>query len=280
MPEEPKLPWPGYRLRDGWRMLAVGEVIVDSDILSFCRPPEFDWRQTCSGGCIHNNSYPHFHRTDPNATLPPVEPIPVEPVQAEPGVDVRRALEIVGDTITELRRERDDLRKQVETLEAKVPELREIAVEAITAKPSQTMQPKRLEWRYANDYWSTSYYRVYVNEDGLFSPYRLDALIEDRPVSTLAEAQDICQDHADEQQRPKVEQPKAEAPAVAIEWPEGAIALTRDANGKVFFTLPDEEGYVWNAAARYTGPDPFPPDMPWQKCYLINPARMPGKPQD
>lgn len=67
-----------------------------------------------------------------------------------------------------------------------------------------------------------------------------------------------------------VERPKAESPVVAINWPADAIALVKDRSGFTSFYLPKAGGsWDWQ---RHTGPDPFPPGMPWDKCFLINPA--------
>lgn len=127
MSEETKLPWPGYRLRPGWRMLELGDRLSTAAVFA----SEFGWQyfpESRSGElCIGLNDC--FVSTHPNATLPPVEPIPVEPIASDPSDVVRRALDAIEMTagrlraavagesiIADLRRERGELRKQVETL--------------------------------------------------------------------------------------------------------------------------------------------------------------------
>lgn len=72
-------PWPGYRVKDGWRRLAVGETPVEGSVFANPReyPPMLWWKAGL--GCeITDIHYPHFHRTRRDADLPPVEPIPTQ----------------------------------------------------------------------------------------------------------------------------------------------------------------------------------------------------------
>jgi len=57
-------------------------------------------------------------------------------------------------------------------------------------------------------------------------------------------------------------------PTPAIEWPEGAICLVKDGCGKRFICFND---ISW-ASEAYAGPDPFPADLPWNKCIIYRPA--------
>lgn len=133
---------------------------------------------------------------------------------------------------------------------------------------ARPVSPKRLEWTWDAVFscWRSAPYSIFCGTaSGMFS------VAGASPVScdTLAEAKAACQRHADEQKRPTVEQPKAKTPAVEIQWPEGAISITRDRSGKLFCTTRHARGWYLFA---YHGPDPFPANLDWRQCYLINPA--------
>lgn len=72
--EEQKLPWPDYRLRNGWRMLSDGEMIVDGDVFHDCD----EWDASTRIGQRVEFGEIYFRRTRPDADLPPVEPIPAD----------------------------------------------------------------------------------------------------------------------------------------------------------------------------------------------------------
>lgn len=148
---------------------------------------------------------------------------------------------------------------------------RERAVLSVYSSPcwliARPVPPKRLEWK--RDYstsgavWRSGDYWITANGDGLFG-----CSIYGPVFATLAEAKAACEAHADAQRKPVT---IAKTPAVAIEWPEGAIVLTRDENGEMNWI--DSTG-CWGSS-RHDGPSPFPADLDWRQCYLINPACLP-----
>lgn len=120
MTEEQKLPWPGYRLREGWRILEVGEEIVDGDVCTDRRnAPTMGWIESGRIGDLldadSGNAY--CRRTRPDAELPPVEPFPVDEEVDKQNAEFHICE--LNKIIASVQRERNELRKQVEALKGK-----------------------------------------------------------------------------------------------------------------------------------------------------------------
>ena len=177
MADEPKLPWPDYRMRDGWRMLAVGETKIAGDVLlndtQGDRPCE--WIKTSDVNNTVAAGIEYFRRTRPDATLPPVEPIPVEPAEAAESLLDKAANEVrvligarIGGAwrrVESLEEERDDLRKQVEALtkerDESVAALRIASTSVTNAAPARDwlaeLRPCRVR-HHAEDAWKQAWF--------------------------------------------------------------------------------------------------------------------------
>ncbi len=66
-------------------------------------------------------------------------------------------------------------------------------------------------------------------------------------------------------------------PAVEVQWPEGAIALTKDGGGYMYFTMTSgKPGATWHSNESYKGQEPSQFNgKHFKDCFLINPACLP-----